>query len=84
MEERRRIYDLQVVQEKYRKKEWKRPRPKESVMPDEAEMIMSTPGPNPMNSLQACIYKLVNTRIFKSQLKSNLLCLCYSVKVLGI
>ena len=53
-------------------------------MDDEAEMIMSTPGPNPMNSLQACIYKLVNTRIFKSQLKSNLLCLCYSVKVLGI
>ena len=57
-------------------------------MDDEAEMIMSTPGPNPMNSLQACIYKLVNTSIFKSQLKSqeesNLICLYYSDKVLRI
>ena len=24
------------------------------------------PGPNPMNGLQACIYKLVNTSVFKS------------------
>ena len=28
------------------------------------------PGPNPTNGLQACIYKLVNTSVFSSPLKS--------------
>ena len=30
--------------------------------------LVMPPGPNPMNGVQACIYKLVNTSVFQSQL----------------